>query len=257
MKCGMCCDGSMFKWVGLETGEKENLSSEIPVISMDRDGAEGFNQPCPVYHGKCTIYHSYYPNVCRSFRCDLLDDFSKDRISQTKALKIAEKADSLRSNIRVELSDMDGIDEKVPLYVIIEVIEKLQVETEDNREFIQDKQALIKDTRRLQQIISTNFKRPPGILNRIKIFYRIPLSEKRLFVEAVILLYSTKFILLTLPLKYCDRLFGYGSRPESGLSSECQLSVRTAIGRAGKVVFWKNRSRAESLATNWMLQRRS
>ena len=33
----------------------------------------GFSQPCPLWHGQCTIYTSpHYPRFCGTYKCQLL-----------------------------------------------------------------------------------------------------------------------------------------------------------------------------------------
>jgi hypothetical protein len=53
----------------------------------------GFNQPCPLWQGECTIHASaHYPHVCRAYRCKLLKEMLHEDISLSDALGTVEQA---------------------------------------------------------------------------------------------------------------------------------------------------------------------
>ncbi len=53
----------------------------------------GFSQPCPLWKGQCTIYHSaHYPRACRAYRCKLLKDVCGEAISLSQALVAVKQA---------------------------------------------------------------------------------------------------------------------------------------------------------------------
>ena len=39
----------------------------------------GFNQPCPLWEGQCTIYETeQYPRFCRTYKCKLLKELLEE-----------------------------------------------------------------------------------------------------------------------------------------------------------------------------------
>jgi hypothetical protein len=52
-----------------------------------------FSQPCPLWHGQCTIYTSaHYPRVCRAYKCKLLKEVLGENTTLSKALRMIEQA---------------------------------------------------------------------------------------------------------------------------------------------------------------------
>ncbi len=103
ISCGFCCDGTLHASAVLNPGEKE--SGTLPV-KIDRnyfrtEAGEFFHHPCPYFQGKCSIYNKKKPNVCSAYRCKLLNNFSRGRISKEEALKIVSDAKSQRMELRL------------------------------------------------------------------------------------------------------------------------------------------------------------
>lgn len=70
--CGLCCTGHLFIWTKLRSPELDAIQS-LGVNVLREPGQRGFNQPCPLWKGLCTIYESpQYPRFCRTYKCKLL-----------------------------------------------------------------------------------------------------------------------------------------------------------------------------------------
>ena len=53
----------------------------------------GFNQPCPLWEGQCTIYETeQYPRFCRTYKCKLLKELLEESTSLPHALTLIEQA---------------------------------------------------------------------------------------------------------------------------------------------------------------------
>lgn len=53
----------------------------------------GFNQPCPLWNGQCTIYETpQYPHFCRQYKCQLLKKLIDGSTSLPEALNTVKKA---------------------------------------------------------------------------------------------------------------------------------------------------------------------
>jgi hypothetical protein len=76
-----------------------------------------------------------------------------------------------------------------------------------------------------------------------------------MFSEAVFLLFLAKMMLLFLPLSVCIAALGKETR-RMDVCSGTVLAVRTAIRRANRLAFWKNKCIVQSIAARWMLRRR-
>lgn len=70
--CGLCCTGHLFVWTKLRSAELDVIQG-LGLNVMREPGQRGFNQPCPLWDGICTIHESpQYPRFCRTYRCKLL-----------------------------------------------------------------------------------------------------------------------------------------------------------------------------------------
>ena len=101
ISCGFCCDGTLFEFAYLETGEREDLPEKIRETTFTNRQRECFELPCHYFEGKCSIYSRKKAIVCSSYRCQLLKDFSDHKISRADALKIIRNAAAYRAEIFV------------------------------------------------------------------------------------------------------------------------------------------------------------
>jgi Fe-S-cluster containining protein len=72
VRCGFCCDGSLFGHVPL--GDDEAASLPAPLAAVPREGGKtrlAFLQPCAAFRAQCTVYEAR-PKTCRTYRCELL-----------------------------------------------------------------------------------------------------------------------------------------------------------------------------------------
>ena len=99
IKCGLCCDGTLFNLATVEKGEKEFLPTLLQKRYIVTEKGERFNLPCPYFDKKCTIYNEKKANVCSGFRCQLLKNLSKGKINKTNAEKVVNNAIELRNEI--------------------------------------------------------------------------------------------------------------------------------------------------------------
>ena len=86
-----------------ELGSIEALG--LPVI-RSIPSERGFNQPCPLWKGQCTIYHSpHYPRFCRTYKCKLLKKLLEESTSLSQALSVVKGAKELIQEVEVLLPD--------------------------------------------------------------------------------------------------------------------------------------------------------
>ena len=63
----------------------------------------GFNQPCPLWEGQCTIYQTEeYPRFCQTYKCQLLKELLEESTSLPHALMLIEQA-------KEEIRDLEAL----------------------------------------------------------------------------------------------------------------------------------------------------
>src|SRR5262245_48914366 len=74
LRCGLCCDGTLFMRADLEPGEEEFAESLGLAVQPGRGGEPGnFQLPCTAFiDGRCSVYERGRPARCGSYRCNLL-----------------------------------------------------------------------------------------------------------------------------------------------------------------------------------------
>ena len=94
--CGLCCNGHLFAWVKLRSPEVASAKSlGLNVLGSDPKH-RGFNQPCPLWDGQCTIYHSpAYPRSCRTYKCKLLKRLLDESTTLPEAMTVVAQTNDL------------------------------------------------------------------------------------------------------------------------------------------------------------------
>ena len=91
--CGLCCTGHLFAWTKLRSAELDSAEALGLRVFRAVPRQRGFNQPCPLWQGQCTIYSSpHYPRSCRTYKCKLLKKVLDETTSLREALLEIEEA---------------------------------------------------------------------------------------------------------------------------------------------------------------------
>lgn len=132
LKCGLCCDGTIFADVRLQQGDTpEQLQAQgLPLTVCRRKGparyAEEksskpplkqckFPQPCAAFDGcRCRIYQAR-PTHCRTFECGVLKAVNEQRINSRTALRIINKTRGHAQSALAALHQFGDTDEHLPL----------------------------------------------------------------------------------------------------------------------------------------------
>ena len=94
--CGLCCSGHLFVWVKLRPGELDAAEEFGLKVHRSDPAHRGFDQPCPLWNGLCTIYQSSnYPHTCRAYKCTLLKELAAEQVSLPDALARMEQVRGL------------------------------------------------------------------------------------------------------------------------------------------------------------------
>lgn len=123
LKCGLCCDGSLFNDVELQPGDdaarlkKHGLRlRKTPSPNAATPPRVRFPQPCSALGAdcRCSAYKDR-PGHCRAFECLLFGDVAAGRLKLASAQRIVRKARNLTKTARSLLNDLGHTDNHAPL----------------------------------------------------------------------------------------------------------------------------------------------
>ncbi|MBJ6760738.1 YkgJ family cysteine cluster protein [Myxococcaceae bacterium JPH2] len=95
LRCGLCCDGTLFTTVAVRPSEVEPLRQRgVPLVER-ADGSPALAQHCAALEGRhCTVY-AERPESCRRYRCHLLTALAEGEVSLDEALGVVDQAHAL------------------------------------------------------------------------------------------------------------------------------------------------------------------
>ena len=126
VRCGFCCDGTLFMHAHLNEGERGNIPEKIEKASFTEAGKDYFRLPCQYFSGKCTIYDRKRAYVCGSYRCQLLKDMEEGKISIDEAYKTVRQALLIRKSIVSDFRRVTGTRKKMFFRQMLIELGKLQ-----------------------------------------------------------------------------------------------------------------------------------
>jgi Fe-S-cluster containining protein len=95
LRCGLCCDGTLFTHVPLEPDEAQRVRDAGVPVDSNAEGQSSIRQCCAALRGtRCSIYE-VRPGTCRRFRCLLLGAVEEDEVSLKEALRVVDQARQL------------------------------------------------------------------------------------------------------------------------------------------------------------------
>lgn len=103
--CGLCCTGHLFIWTKLRSAELDSIEA-LGLKVFRSPSQRGFNQPCPLWQGQCTIYGSpSYPRFCRTYKCKLLKKLLDENTTLPEALSRVQVAKKMIRELEGRLPD--------------------------------------------------------------------------------------------------------------------------------------------------------
>lgn len=104
----------------------------------------GFNQPCPLWLGQCTIYDSpHYPRACLAYKCKLLKELLSESKSLPEALTVVEQAKSLFGEMEAVLPKSPNVNFREQLVAQFEHPQESAWGANEDAAFKQKAQALL------------------------------------------------------------------------------------------------------------------
>jgi len=81
----MCCDGTLFHSVALQTNDSPRTLSSLGLILKRKKGVTTFRQPCSAHqNNQCMIYESR-PHRCQLFQCRQIRRVTSGEVSETQS----------------------------------------------------------------------------------------------------------------------------------------------------------------------------
>lgn len=156
LECALCCDGSLFLKAQLRPHEPERARS-LGLTVIESDNQPGFHLPCHLLNDKaCSIYEKpERPQVCGSFRCDLLKRYLNSEVDLDSALKTIQTTRTVLAEIQ-QLLPFGG-DKRVTFRAIHLMIAYLSSLPEQERT---QHAALLDAITRHIRLVATEFIKP-------------------------------------------------------------------------------------------------
>jgi Fe-S-cluster containining protein len=89
--CGLCCDGSLFRFVPAEPAELEVWAAlGLPIVT--RAGRPAMALPCRRLEKKCCTVYAQRPSGCRGFVCHLGRQLEEGTVAFPRALDLVKEA---------------------------------------------------------------------------------------------------------------------------------------------------------------------
>lgn len=109
VRCGLCCDGSLFKFTPLDENKDEGLvrtleANRVVIVPDASDpGKSGMVQPCQCSSPTgCKIYLKR-PSICRAYRCKTLQQLELGEIDEAEAQARVTITISARQELQCQL----------------------------------------------------------------------------------------------------------------------------------------------------------
>jgi len=101
--CGLCCTGHLFVWAKLRSSELDGAES-LGLKVFREPHQRGFNQPCPLWDGVCTVYTSpQYPRFCKTYKCKLLKQVLDEVTALPSALTVVQRTKDMIHDLDMAL----------------------------------------------------------------------------------------------------------------------------------------------------------
>jgi Fe-S-cluster containining protein len=103
LRCGLCCDGTLFGNITIDEGERDEVSSFGLDVGQDDRGVLVVAQPCAAFvDGCCSLYGVGRPRTCGTYNCWLVHDYQEGTRDIVDALVVVGLVRSVVREIEVE-----------------------------------------------------------------------------------------------------------------------------------------------------------
>lgn len=122
-ECGLCCDGTMYSSVTLQTHDDRIplLEYGFQLVPMDSDGV-GFDQPCIACRERSCMIYPQRPSICREYRCALLREVDEGRLPPAQARALIIDTIALRDRVVAQVREFTGNHAEVSVPRLLEAM---------------------------------------------------------------------------------------------------------------------------------------
>jgi Fe-S-cluster containining protein len=100
VSCGLCCDGTIFSDFELADDDDRQALEAVGVVLIRKEDRDVALQPCAALEGtRCMVYEGR-PQICRDFRCELLQRHDTGEVDTAEALSLIDATIQLRNRVR-------------------------------------------------------------------------------------------------------------------------------------------------------------
>ncbi len=93
LHCGLCCDGSLFSFLGIQPDEVARLAPRGLQAHARPDGrlALDLTRGCPGLDGKCCTLYGDRPQACRDYKCLLFMALEEGEVGLPEAKAVVDE----------------------------------------------------------------------------------------------------------------------------------------------------------------------
>ncbi|MBL9131438.1 MAG: YkgJ family cysteine cluster protein [Verrucomicrobiaceae bacterium] len=159
--CGMCCDGTMFQIVRMQTGDSPAALMRLGMRIRRKGGEFLMEQPCAgLCERRCTIYESR-PARCRAFFCQQLRLLEEKAITEAEALTKIEHTRGLAERVRALIAQSGHREDGTPLQEQYDRVTAVRVDPNWEPEQVEVRDELESTMQELKVILRRDFMPPP------------------------------------------------------------------------------------------------
>ncbi|MBM4377870.1 MAG: YkgJ family cysteine cluster protein [Deltaproteobacteria bacterium] len=93
LRCGLCCDGSLFSFLGIKPDEVARVEPRGLKVHARPDGrlALDLSRGCPGLSGKCCTLYGDRPQACRDYKCLLFMALEEGEVGLSEARSVVDE----------------------------------------------------------------------------------------------------------------------------------------------------------------------
>lgn len=156
--CGLCCDGSMFFDVRLQSGDSAPALKQLGFRIQHKKKYDFFDQPCIAFKNQCcSIYHDR-PTRCRAFQCQQLKRLTQGQTTEAEVLKKIQEAQSKIAVIKKLLYDLGPTNLKKPLLQQYQQIVATPLDSSAEKKVVEERAQLDEALSSLNELLNQEFR---------------------------------------------------------------------------------------------------
>lgn len=154
--CGLCCNGTLFNYAGLEEHEFEQVV-RLGMKPADDDDKTFFSLPCPQLDGtKCSCYGDR-PAVCGDFMCALVGTLTSGEMSLEETQHVVGRTKEISNDLRTQLREVTGGGPELSIYELTRLLNDVMKKSGDEPAFRREHGALFLGLASLNLTLRSHF----------------------------------------------------------------------------------------------------